>query len=71
MIAIPALEWEVFQTISRQKMAQLLQELSTGVNLKQFSKAIRGVKKPKVPRIYDSKQGHVSTTRLLEQYNHS
>ncbi|MBW4457586.1 MAG: hypothetical protein KME55_35815 [Nostoc indistinguendum CM1-VF10] len=71
MIAIPALEWEVFQTISRQKMAQLLQELSTGVNLKQFLKAIRGVKKPKVPMIYDSKQGHVSTTRLLEQYNHS
>jgi hypothetical protein len=26
---------------------------------------------PKVPLIYDSKQGHVSTTRLLEQYNHS
>jgi Transposase DDE domain len=69
MIAIPPSEWEVFQTFSREKMAQLLQQLSTGVNLKQFLKAIRGAKKPKVPVIYDSKQGHVSTTRLLEQYN--
>jgi len=71
MIAIPPWEWEVFQTFSKEKMAQLLQQLSTGVNLKQFLKAIRGVKKPKVPLIYDSKQGHVSTTRLLEQYNYS
>jgi hypothetical protein len=69
MIAIPYSEWEMFQTFSREKMAQLLQQLSTGVNLKQFLKATRGAKKPKVPVIYDRKQGHVSTTRLLEQYN--
>ena len=35
------------------------QQLSTGVNLKQFLKATRGAKKPKVPIIYDSKKGHI------------
>ena len=71
MIAIPVFEWEIFQTFSKDKIVQLLQQLSTGVNFKQFLKSTRGAKKPKVPIIYDSKQGHVSTNRLLEQYNHS
>lgn len=71
MIAIPASEWEIFQTFSSDKIVQILQQLSTGVNLKQFLKAIRGTKKPKVSISYDSKKGHVSTNRLLEQYNHS
>ncbi|MBA3922874.1 MAG: transposase, partial [Nostocaceae cyanobacterium] len=69
LIAIPAWEWEMFKTFSSAQIAQLLQQLATGVNLKQFLKATRGPKKPKVPVIYDRKQGHVSTTRLLEQYN--
>lgn len=69
MIAIPALEWEVFKDFSSEKIAQLLQKIATGVNLKQFLKATRKPKKPKAPVIYDRKQGHVSTTRLLEQYN--
>ena len=66
MIAIPVSEWEIFQTFSKDKIVQLLQQLSTGVNLKQFSKATRGAKKPKVPIIYDSKKSHVSTNRLLQ-----
>ena len=66
MIAIPASEWEIFQTFPQDKIVQLLQQLSTGVNLKQFLKATRGAKKPKVPIIYDSKKGHVSTKRLLQ-----
>jgi len=71
MIAIPESEWEIFQTFSQDKIVQVLHQLSTGVNLKQFLKAIRGAKKPKVPIIYDSKKGHVSTKRLLQNYNHS
>ncbi|BAY85819.1 hypothetical protein NIES267_53210 [Calothrix parasitica NIES-267] len=66
MIAIPTSEWEIFQTFSQDKIVQLLQKLSTGVNLKQFLKATRGAKKPKVTIIYDSKKGHVSTKRLLQ-----
>jgi Transposase DDE domain len=71
MIAIPASEWEIFKTVSIVRIAQFLQQFATGVNLKQFVKATRGAKKPKIPVIYDSKQGHISTNRLLEQYNHS
>ncbi|MBD2246831.1 transposase [Nostoc sp. FACHB-888] len=71
MIAIPASEWEIFKTVSIVRIAQLLRQFATGVNLKQFVKATRGAKKPKLPVIYDSKQGHISTKRLLEQYNHS
>jgi len=69
MIAIPAFEWEIFTTFSSEKIAQFLQQLATGVNLKQFLKATRNPKKPKAPLIFDKKQGHVSTTRLLEQHN--
>ncbi|MEH1791063.1 MAG: transposase [Nostoc sp.] len=71
MIAIPASEWEIFKTVSIARIAQFLQQFATGVNLKQFVKATRGIKKPKLPVIYNSKQGHISTNRLLEQYNHS
>src|SRR5579883_1880489 len=69
MIAIPALEWEIFKDFSNEKIAQFLQKIAQGVNLKHFLKATRVPKKPKAPVIYDRKQGHVSTTRLLEQYN--
>lgn len=69
MIAIPAKKWEIFTTFSSDKIAQFLQQLATGVNLKQFLKATRNPKKPKSPLIFDKKQGHVSTARLLEQYN--
>ncbi|MEM9923420.1 MAG: hypothetical protein AAF915_06680 [Cyanobacteria bacterium P01_D01_bin.50] len=71
MIAIPIYEWEIFQTFSKYEIVQLLKQLSTGVNLKQFLKATRGAKKPKLPIIYDSKKGHISTKRLLQNYNHS
>ena len=71
MIAIPASEWEIFQTFSQDKIVQVIHQLSTGVNLKQFLKATRGAKKPKLPKLYDSKKGHVSTKRLLQNYNHS
>ncbi|WP_223278485.1 transposase [Nostoc sp. 'Peltigera membranacea cyanobiont' 232] len=69
MIAIPTSEWEIFQSFSTDKIAQLLQKLSPGVHLKKFLKATRGAKKPKVPVIYDRKKGHISTNRLLEEYN--
>ena len=66
MIAIPTSEWEIFQTFSQNQIVQLLQQISTGVNLKQLLKATRGAKKPKLPKLYDSKKGHVSTKRLLQ-----
>ncbi|WP_414575393.1 hypothetical protein [Anabaena sp. CCY 9402-a] len=71
MIAIPASEWEIFKTVSIVRITQFLQQFATSVYLKEFFKATRGRKKPKLPVIYDSKQGHISTNRLLEQYNHS
>ena len=68
MIAIPALEWEVFRELSVDQIVQILQQLATGVNLKRFLKSIRGSKKKREPLIVDKKHRHVSTTRLLNTY---
>ncbi len=70
MIAIPLEEWEIFKTFSLEQTAQLLQQWATGVNLKRFLKATRGVKKPRAPLIVDSKHRHVSTARLLNNHHH-
>ena len=66
MIAIPSQKWEIFVTFSLDQIAELLQQLATGVNLKRFLKATRGKKKKRKPLIVDSKHRHVSTARLLE-----
>ena len=71
MIAIPPLQWELFRKFSVEQMVQILQQLATGVNLKRFLKAIRGLKKKREPLIVDKKHRHISTARLLNTYQTS
>ncbi len=69
MIAIPSPHWEIFRMFSIEQMVEILQQLATGVNLKRFLKAIRGLKKKREPLIVDKKHRHVSTARLLKTYH--
>lgn len=68
MIAIPPPQWEVFGTYSLDQIAELLQRLADGVNLKRFLKATRGKKKKRESLIVNSNHRHVSTARLLEAH---
>jgi len=71
MIAIPANHWQVFQTLSLDEMAVVLQSLAARVKLQYFLKAMRGVKKKREPLIVDSKHRHVSTARLLATHQNT
>jgi hypothetical protein len=66
MIAIPATQWEEFSTFSLDQIAELLQRLAGGVNLKRFLKATRGQKKKRGDLIVDRKHRHVSTLRVRQ-----
>lgn len=65
MIAIPEAEWEVFYRMSVDEMAATLLDLAQRVNLRAYRKSPRGPKKPRPKRDGSSKQGHVSTAKLL------
>jgi IS4 transposase len=65
MIAIPEPEWLVFRTMSASEMAATLLDLARRVRLRAFRKSPRGPKKPRAKRESPSKQGHVSTAKLL------
>ncbi len=65
MIAIPEAEWYVFSTMSAADMAAILLDLASRVRLEAMRKSPRGPKKPRPKRKGSSKQGHVSTAKLL------
>jgi IS4 transposase len=65
MIAIPEGEWDVFSRMSASAMAATLLDLARRVNLRAYRKSPRGLKKPRPKRDGSSKQGHVSTAKLL------
>jgi len=65
MIAIPEAEWDVFYRMSASEMASALLDLAQRVNLRAYRKSPRGPKKPRPKRDGNSKQGHVSTAKLL------
>jgi hypothetical protein len=65
LIAIPAMEWEVFRTVSMAGLAALLKELAGRVRLATFRKHPRGPKKPPPKRQSAGKSKHVATARLL------
>jgi IS4 transposase len=65
MIAIPEAEWDVFYRMSASAMASVLLDLAQRVNLRAYRKSPRGPKKPRPKRDGNSKQGHVSTAKLL------
>jgi IS4 transposase len=65
MIAIPEVEWDVFSRMSTPEMVATLLDLARRVNLRAYRKSPRGPKKPPPKRDGSSKQGHVSTAKLL------
>ena len=65
MIAIPEVEWDVFYRMSVPEMVATLLDLAQRVNLRAYRKSPRGPKKPCPKHGGSSKQGHVSTAKLL------
>ena len=65
MIAIPPLEWQLFQDLSQPRSAELLIELAQQIRLLAVCKHRRGPKKPRSESKYDPKRPHVSTAKLI------
>lgn len=65
MIAIPEGEWDVFSRMSAPAMVATLLDLAQRVNLQAYRKSPRGPKKPRPKHDDSSRQGHVSTAKLL------
>jgi IS4 transposase len=65
MIAIPEGEWDVFSRLSVPEMVATLLDLAQRVNLQAYRKSPRGPKKPRPKHDDSSRQGHVSTAKLL------
>ncbi|MEE9159333.1 MAG: transposase [Gammaproteobacteria bacterium] len=65
MIAIPALEWDLFYSMNRADLAAILLELARRVRLQAFRKSPRRPRKPRPKGKKMSREGHVSTAKLL------
>ena len=64
-IAIPEREWDVLYRMSASDMAVTLLDLAKQVNIRALRKSPRGSKKPRPEREGNTKQGYVSTAKLL------
>lgn len=65
MIAIPEAEWDVFARMSAPDMVATLRDLAQRVDLRAYRKSPRGPKRVRPKHDGSSKQGHVSTAKLL------
>ena len=64
MIALPAENWHVFQTMPSKKFALVLKEVAAKADLARYGKSQRGPKKPPPKRTRHSNGGHVSTHKI-------
>ena len=67
MIAIPPPEWQLFQDLSRPRLAELLVELAQQIRLSAIRKHRQGPKKPRAKPRYDPKRPHVSTAKVIAE----
>jgi hypothetical protein len=67
MVALPAPEWAVFQTLPLAVLAAWLLDWAQHVRLSALRKHRRGPKKPVSKLPYDPRHPHVSTARLIAQ----
>ena len=67
MVALPAPEWAVFQTLPLAVLAACLLAWAQHVRLSALRKHRRGPKKPVSRLPYDPKHPHVSIARLIAQ----
>jgi hypothetical protein len=65
MIALPAADWQPFQTMSVAQVAATLRALARRVDLARYARSPRGPKKPRPPRRNCKTKPHVSTARLI------
>lgn len=65
MIALPAVDWEPFRTMSLAQLAATLKALARQADLARYARSRRGPKKPRPARIHCKHQPHVSTARLI------
>jgi Transposase DDE domain len=68
IISIPALHWQVFETLDVTQMGKVLKDLAHHVHLNRFLKATRAEKKKRPPLIVNPHHRHVSTARLLQTH---
>jgi hypothetical protein len=66
LVAVPAEEWDYFNTLSNTGLATLLKDLAAEVNYAHYAKHKRGRKKP-VMRNKVSRGSHMSTAKVLEE----
>lgn len=64
-IAIAPKNWEVFREMDAKRLAEVLKELASHVNLSKYQSHRRGPKKPKPIRHNSGNGEHVATARLL------
>jgi hypothetical protein len=67
MIALPAENWHVFQTMTSKQFALVLKEIAAHTDLARYRKSRRGPKKPPPKRTKYSNGGHVSTHKVLTE----
>lgn len=67
MIAIPPVEWCVFQNMTFTELSQTLKHLAGFVKLRTFRRHPRGLKKAQPKRTYLKNKPHVSTAKILNQ----
>lgn len=65
MIALPAADWQPFQSMSAAHLATVLKALARRVDLSQYARSPRGPKKPRPARRHCKTKPHVSTARLI------
>lgn len=65
MIAIPAENWEVFRTISREKFTAILVDLARRLDPKRYTKHKRSPKRKQPKKISGKQNHHVSTARII------
>ena len=65
MIAIPASEWDVFDSMSPADLAAILLALAQKVRLQAIRKSPRRLKQPRLSGKKPARKGHVATAKLL------
>ena len=65
MIAVPSTQWDIVREMSLKMFCIFLLQLADKVNLEQYKKSKRGIKKPRPKRDKFKGSPHVSTVRLL------
>jgi IS4 transposase len=65
MVAIPAVDWQVFRDMSVAALAKVLRHIARHVSLHRYRKTPRGPKKPPLKRVPHRKGKHVSTAQII------